>query len=60
MAETRYRGAAAGIQIAPAVAVDDLDPLAAHRDRIVVLGLPAEHVLMTIGFLPQAGAWQAG
>ena len=44
VAEARHRGAAAGIQVAVAVAVDDLDALAAHGDRILVLRLAVEDV----------------
>src|SRR5690606_16819311 len=44
VAETGDRGAAAGIQIAIAVAIDDLDPFAAHGDRVALLGLAIEDV----------------
>ena len=42
--ETGHRRAAAGIEIALAVAIDDFDALAAHGDRVSLLGLAMEDV----------------
>ena len=44
MAEAGNRSAAAGVQIAPAVLVDERDALAADRDRVGLLRLAMEDV----------------
>jgi len=44
VAETGDRGAAAGIEIAPAIPIDQRDARAADRDRILRVRMPIEDV----------------
>jgi len=44
VAQARHRRATGGIEIAPAIAVDDIAALAAHRDRVALLGVAVKYV----------------